>query len=182
VIRGWRRVAVDALIAFHLVAIPVWIAADDQATIGHESSVLDRLQSWIQPYMAFTGLWQSWDTFSPDPQSINFSLYARVTFANGDAASWRFPGPEGKGPFAMRRVERWRKWRSAVRQDSNAYLWPDTARFIARLFARDRPVRVELVRRWDLVDPPGDPPSWPPPCCSHEAPFFRYDVQPEDLR
>ena len=177
-----RRVATDALIAFHLVAIPIWIAADDQAIVRHESRVLDAAQGWIQPWMAFSGLWQSWDTFSPEPQSINFALEAQLTFADGGRATWVFPGPEGKGFFAMRRWERWRKWRGSVRLDDNAYLWPDTARFIARLFAARDPVRVELVRRWDLVDPPADPPGWPPPCCASRSTFFTYDVRPEDLR
>jgi hypothetical protein len=151
---------------------------------GTPSPLRARLIAATQPYLRFTGLWQSWDMFAPDPQSFTTDAQAVVTHANGQQRTWRLPGPEQVG-FGKYRLDRWRKWRDAVRSDAYWTIWADTARLAARLNADPSipPVRVELVRRWGHVPPPrpGDfqPREFPEPI--NEVTYFLYDVRRRDL-
>jgi hypothetical protein len=122
--------------------------------------------------------------FAPYPQAFTAEVQAIVTHANGQERTWRIPGPE-QVRLGKCRLDRWRKWRDAVRSDANWTIWPDTARFAARLNAdpSNPPVRVELVRRWGDVSPPrpGDsqPRELPEP--TNELTYALYDVRGPDL-
>jgi hypothetical protein len=122
--------------------------------------------------------------FAPYPQSFTADVQAVFTDANGQQRTWPLPGPE-QVRFGKYRLDRWRKWRDAVRSDANWTIWADTARFAARLNADPShvPVRVELVRRWADVPTPrlGDfqPRELPEPV--NELTYFRYDVVGSDL-
>lgn len=173
-----RRAATNAFIAFHLVAVAVFVSPG-------RTPLLDAAARLVQPYLAFTGLWQYWDMFAPEPAYVNFRVEARVTFRDGTSTLWLFPGPEGKGPIAAYRMERLRKWRDAIRVDENEEVWPDTARWVARVFANpaNPPAKIELIRRWEDVPAPasGDYQAIEPAAYAESFTFFAYDVSPEDL-
>lgn len=175
---GLRRLAVSLFLAFHLIAVVAWVIP------GEPSHARQRLIDVVQPYLAFTGLWQYWDMFAPRPLRLVADVLAVVHFADGREVVWALPGSEQRG-FGKIRLERWRKWRSAVRVDGNEEIWADAARFIARRHADpgDPPLRVDLVRRWTELPPPGgrdhQPRVFPVP--SERARYFRYEVRAEDL-
>ena len=125
--------------------------------------------------------------FAPDPLAIDIDLDADVRFQDGSRATWVFPRMEELSYGARYRRERYRKWRERVRLDAFALIWPDTARYVARLHDRpDRPVEVvALTRRWAEIPPPVGP--WLPPRPTavtplHQYRFFVYTVGPEGLR
>jgi hypothetical protein len=160
----------------------VWNAAAVFASTlpGTPSAFRTRVIAATRPYLDFTGLWQSWDMFAPHPQSSTAEVEALVTHADGQQTTWRIAGPEQVrvGKF---RLDRWRKWRDAIRADVNWTVWPDAARFAARLSTdpSNPPLRVELVRRWGEVPPPrrGD---WQPrkfPEAVNEVTYFSSDVR-----
>ena len=81
--------------------------------------------------------------------------------------------------------ERYRKFgNERLRLDANSALWPDAARYIARLYNTDPanpPVSVQLVRHWSMVPPPSQNRTAEPQPISHYA-YFTYPVTQEDLR
>lgn len=78
--------------------------------------------------------------------------------------------------------ERYRKFAENLQDDRNAALWPDAARFVARLNnTGPSPVRmVFLVRYWSNIVPRPDDSYAPAPWDAHL--FYGYTVLPEDLK
>jgi hypothetical protein len=110
----------------------------------------------VQDYVIQTGLWQSWDMFSPDPLSVIFNLHAQIHYQNGAMDFWEFPRMEKLGYMERMQKERYRKWRERVRQDMFSIVWDDTARYVARLHNNptNPPKQIVLVREWDSIPPP----------------------------
>ena len=148
----------------------------------------------VQGYVMKSGLWHSWDMFSPDPLSMNFDLHAQVFFQDGSLKIWQFPRMEKLGLTERYQKERFRKWRERVRQDVFSTVWDDTARYIARLHNNptNRPVRVVLVREWESIAPPQFKPASVELKDYQKMPkayeklkfsyrFKYYDVTPSDL-
>ena len=170
------RAIVSAFIAFHLVAILAWSAPFDTA-------FLNRSRAMIRPYMVWSGLFQSWRMFSK-LRRINDYLTANITYRDGTATTWTFPRPENMGYMEKLFRERYRTFANDyLREDPQAGLWPDAARYIARLNSLpDNPViKVELVRNWSDIPPPDpDRPYQPGPWRRYT--FFSYKVASGDLQ
>ena len=120
----------------------------------------------VQPVVGAVGLDQRWNLFAPNPPQRTFEVVARITYADGSLALWRPPSND-----------RWRKWLGIVRTRQNRVLWEPTAAWVARHHdgAERGAVRVELVRRFHDLPPPGNPAIrfvW------QEEIFFTYDVPP----
>ncbi len=134
----------------------------------------------LAPYMYWSGLSQGWGMFAPEPLSVNSHLEAEITYRDGRASVWKFPMPQHFGYVQRYFKERDRKWATDyVRQDANAVLWPDAARYIARRNndPKNPAVTVKLVRYWSQIAPPksGQPEPW------NRYVFFTYTVMPGDL-
>jgi hypothetical protein len=169
-----REAVISGVILFHLLALVIW-CFDMQAVPR------TRIGMGLARYMVFSGLYQGWDMFAPDPLSVNSYLEADITYWDGRMQVWRFPRPQDVGYFDRMFTERYRKWANErLRDDDNAALWPDAARYIARLNnnPKNPPATVSLVRYWSEIAPPGSgrPEPW------HRYVFFRYTVAPADLR
>jgi hypothetical protein len=175
----WRRAVVNGVIIFHLMAIVSWSLPFD---IGAKK-LIDRLSG---PYMRITGLWQGWDMFAPEPMRLRVHVEAQVTRRDGSTVMWKVPDLETLGLFERYQKERYRKWgHDNVRNDSGWRLWEPTAQYIARQFVdpQNPPVRVELRRRWQAIDPPGAQtvadaaaPRW------RRHTYYRFAVRPEHLQ
>lgn len=130
--------------------------------------------------MAWSGLTQDWNLFAPEPSSINAYLVAQITYRDGQKKAWNFPMPQDYGYYRRYFMSRRLRWSSDnLRMDKNAVLWPDAARYVARVNndPKNPPVTVELVRHWSLIAPPmsGQRETW------SESTFFTYTVLPGDL-
>lgn len=173
----FARIAISAFVAFHLFAIVSWcIPLDSPLTV--------RCRDLVRPYMVWVGLFQKWDMFAPDPSKLNNYVTAVVVYADGRASTWNFPRMAELGIFEKYRKERYRKFANDnLRLDGFAALWPDAARYIARVnnHSNNPPVRVDLVRHWSLVPPPAANGSEQEAPWSHFT-FFRYSVAPGDLQ
>jgi hypothetical protein len=172
-----RRFWTNTFIIWHLTAISIW-SLPFQPTL---KAVVDRL---TRPYLLFTGAWQAWDMFSPDPIQIRTRMDATVSFRDGSRATWTFPEMAKLGLIERFQKERYRKWgQDNVRSDANWRLWEPTASYIARQYAdpKNPPVRVELHRHWSPVR------RTPPPAVVSSATrwshftFYRMAVHREDL-
>ncbi len=143
-----QRAFLNVFILFHLYIMAVWGLPG--------SNFRFQLTRPVNAYVIWSGLWHSWDMFSPDPLSMNFDIEAQITYQNGMARTWVFP-QMGKLSYAQRfQKERYRKWRERVRMDIYSGVWDDTARYIARLndTPTNHPVQVALIRRWEPIPPP----------------------------
>jgi hypothetical protein len=183
----WKRVAISGFILLHLYIMVSW---------GMPGWRLrDVMIAPVQRYVIYSGIWHSWDMFSPEPLAINFNVYAEVARQDGTTNIWEFPRMEKLGLNERFQKERYRKWRERVRQDSYNMIWRDTARFIARQERNptNPPVRVALVRQWEPIPAPTQTAGTPPAIADFQPipetyllsktfRFYTYYVTPEDLK
>lgn len=132
-------------------------------------------------YMNLSGLTQGWSLFAPNPTNSNCRLWAQVKHEDGSTNTWNFPMPQDYGYSYF--LERDRKWANDnVRMDRNSALWPDVARYVARI--NDDPLRrsasVKLFRYCEDIPAPGTKPA-PGSVALKPEGFFTYEVKPGDL-
>jgi hypothetical protein len=172
------RVAITAFIAFNLFAIVSWC-------VPLESPLIARCRDLSLPYLRWTGLFQKWDMFAPDPSKLNNYVSAVILYRNGSSSLWSFPRMENLGLFEKYVKERYRKYANDnLRLDGYSAAWPDAARYIARASNNrpsNPPIAVALMRVWSVVPPP-DPQGKEAAATWNQYAFFRYDVAPGDLR
>ncbi|HLK68172.1 MAG TPA: DUF5819 family protein [Bryobacteraceae bacterium] len=168
-----RRAAM-AFIAFHAVAITLWV-------IPFNDTLTALVRRYVGPYFSLLGLHQEWSLFAPDPIATNSYVDAEVLLRNGEMRVWNLPKLEGLGFQERYSKARYRKFTNWLYRDSYSYAWPDAARYIARQFKSSpvRPLTVSLVRHWariPAIDAGDDtPPEW------HRSVFFVYQIPEVDL-
>jgi hypothetical protein len=168
-----KRIAINAFLVFHIVAITCWC-------VPLNSLLPARVKEAVRPYMLWTGLFQAWDMFAPEPPMLSIYLEAEITFRNGQTRVWKFPKMQELGYAERYYKERYRKFANErLRLDDNARLWPDAARYIARLNhdPANPPATVQLARYWRDLAPEG----WRGLEPLHSFRFYTYRVQPGDL-
>ena len=114
------------------------------------------LRHWVamasEPLMRFSGLWQGWAMFAPNPISEDIYVSARVSFSDGSHVDWDLSRMNKMGYGQRYAMERWRKWANDnLRLDDNKALWPAAGLWIARELASDYALTatgVELTRHW----------------------------------
>ena len=106
---------------------------------------------------------------------------AVVVFKDGSTKVWAFPRMEQLSLTDRYLKERYRKFVEVLKEDAMAPLWPDAARFVARLNndPRDPVKTVQLVRHWSENMPRIDGEYVAAPWRAY--PFSLYTVKPEDL-
>jgi len=172
---AFRRGAISVFILFHLVAITCWaLPVNFWLTNG--------VRELVRPYMLWTGLFQSWDTFAPNPPTANGVVRAVIETRDHHMRVWAFPRMEQLGYGERYAKERYRKFSEVLLQPNNAPILPDVARHIARLAndpdnPNDPPVKVILVQYVEDIPATGAQPT-----PGKTTAFFEQPIQPEDLR
>jgi len=169
-----KRFAIQCFLVFHLLAIACW-------SLPVTFQLVTQCRELIRPYFAWVGLFQTWDMFAPSPKTMNSYVEAIVLYTDGNTRNWAFPRMERLGLGERMFKERYRKYVENLKEDGNAALWPDAARFIAR-HNNDRPAPVRivfLVRYWADIVPQSGGPYRASPFEAHV--FYAYTVLPEDL-
>jgi hypothetical protein len=135
----------------------------------------------VAPYMQWTALTQSWDTFAPDPKAVNAYVKAVVITRKHHIHVWTFPRMEQLSFTERYRKERYRKFAENLVEEKNAVLWPDISRYVAGLYknSADPPDKVMLVQFLADITPWADMDNTrtPRPIVLNED-----FVEPEDLR
>jgi hypothetical protein len=133
--------------------------------------------------MLWSGLFQRWNMFGPEPDKIDFYIEADITLHDGEKRTYVFPKMEDLSYGRRYAKERHRKYIEYLRQDNLSALWPDAAKHIARFYINpsNPPVFVILVRYLSQVSPPGrggalERTPW------SRVPFYVYVVKPDDLK
>ena|SRR5580700_7488347 len=170
-----KRSAISIFIVFHLVAIVCW-------SLPTNNSVVHFVKESVRSYFVWSGLFQSWDMFGPDPKSVNSYLEAVVIYDDGTSQLWSFPRMEVLSYTDRYFKERYRKYGENLQNNEFADLWPDAARYIARLNSTSthRVEKVMLVVRWSAIIPRSDNTYDRGPWDVNV--FYTYTVKPEDLQ
>jgi hypothetical protein len=159
--------ALKVFILLHVIAITSW-AMPKAAPAVLDGKAQPRGSEWllffndkylkpspVQLYVLSTGLWQSWDMFSPNPASEDIWADADVYFKNGQVKRYQYPRMYALPIVEKYEKERYRKFFEHANTDEN--LWPLFAKRIAYMHATDPanpPVKVELHRHWYDVPRP----------------------------
>jgi hypothetical protein len=167
-----KRSAISAFLAFHLLAITCW-------AIPLDTPLMVAFRNAVRPYFLWSGLFQAWNAFAPAPKALNSYVEAIVIYHDGRVLTWKFPRMEQLSLAQRYYRERYRKFVENLKEDSSVALWPDAARYIARLNNNpsNPPEIVMLIRHWTDIVPPPAPPAGQP----HVQIFYEYKVKPADL-
>lgn len=171
------RTLLSAFILFHLVAITLW-------AIPVDTALTQAFRGAVRPYMLWSGLFQAWDMFAPEPLKVNSYVQAVILFRDGTTRIWAFPRMENLTLVERYSKERYRKFTSDnLPQNKYAPIWPDCARYIARLNYNpaNPPVSVGLYRAISEIPPPRAD-GWYQPQPWHGSFFFQYPVRLSDLQ
>jgi len=172
-----RLPVISAFIVYHLLALTIWL--------WPPSLLRTALLPPFYNYIAFFGLWQRWNVFAPDPKNWNQYLTATIVFADHSKKVWEFPRMERFDVLSRMQKERYRKWsHEGVNDFSQSRIWPDTARYIARLnySAQNPPVMISLTRHWSWIPAPVGGPHREIKDAGGQYTFFTYAVSPQDLQ
>jgi hypothetical protein len=113
----------------------------------------DRFRAHPAPsgYLQYTGFWQYWDMFAPNPANTDLWLDAVVVYEDGTEKRMRYPRMYELNLGEKYVMERFRKFTERVNGDTFDYKWAQFAQRMAYLAWTEKdnpPVRVELRRHF----------------------------------
>ena len=88
--KGKRKAVISAFIVFHLITITCVAVPVDFAPIV-------KVRGLVWPYFLWTGLFQRWDMFAPDPPAVNSYIKTVVISQDRHMHVWSFPRMEELG-------------------------------------------------------------------------------------
>ena len=170
--KAFLQGAISVFIVFHLVAIICWAMPIKFWLFG-------AVNEMTRPYLLWTGLFQSWDMFAPDPVKANTYVKAVVITKNGHVHVWSFPRMDQLGFGQRYQKERYRKFVEDMLREQNALLLPDVVKHIARFYndPADPPQKVLLIKFQSDITPGSKNEREPRP-----SDFYDEYIEPEDLR
>ena len=112
-----KYVSISAFLIFHILAISCWCLPLD-------SPLILLCKQTIRPYFLWSGLFQSWDMFSPSPKAANTYVDATIIYKDGTRATWAFPRMEQLSLTESYFKERYRKFAETLTLNENDPCWP----------------------------------------------------------
>ena len=171
----FRKTVITLFIIFYIMSVILWVLP--------WSRTRDFFIKPITQQIYYTGIWQGFAVFAPDPRKENYRIYATIRYDDGTEKIWHYPAMEKLGLFERYCKEHWRKYGNDCLNGNNL-LWPDFARWVAR--ANDEkskhPLTVALTRTRTETMPPEDGFGKPNPEQLEKYQFYLYRVLPEDLK
>ncbi len=143
-----RKPVISAFIIVHLTIIYCYLF--------NNHPYINNVNHFFFRYFAFLGLDQSWNVFSPGPRTTNPHLSAVITYKDGTTRIWSYPRMERLDFFSKIPKERYRKFFDDNAAWSMPVLWPEIARYVARINydTPDNPPQVvSLLRYWSSILP-----------------------------
>lgn len=151
------------------------------------SKLRNALLDPIRPVILYTGLWQSFILFAPDPPTSNVDLTARITLRDGQTFTWRRPDTSRLNLFERCEKQRTVNF-STYYVNYNDVFQPDFARYLARLYkpadASNVPTSVTFERHWaDIPAPSSGALGVPtgPLSAQGNCVVSTYSIKPTDL-
>jgi hypothetical protein len=172
--RGFLRGAISVFILFNMIAILSW-------AIPLNVTPLRQIKEIVRPYLLWTGLFQSWDFFAPNPRPVNSNIQAVAVTQEHHMRVFDFPRMEQLSYGKRYREERYRKFAEVLCDSQYAALWPDVARHVARLLNNSTdPPQMVILTKFEA------PIKYGVTAAQEPVPkpefFYQYYVSGEDLR
>src|SRR6202790_3702351 len=76
-----KYIALNAFLIFHILAIACWCLPID-------SPLVTLCKDRVRPYFLWSGLFQSWDMFSPIPKAANTYVEATIVYKHVSRTTW----------------------------------------------------------------------------------------------
>lgn len=171
---GFLQGAISIFILFNMIAILSW-------AIPLNVAPLPQIKEIVRPYLLWTGLFQTWDFFAPNPRPVNSYIQAVAVSQNHHMRVFNFPRMEQLSYAKRYREERYRKFAEVLADPQYGAMWPDVARHVARLLdnSTDHPQMVILMKFQAPIKYGVTPAQEPVPKPEF---FYEYYVSSEDLR
>ena len=191
----WRRIGFGLIklwFAFHVIAITLWSLplaptgvrngqippyGTDWLLVYNERYILN---SPARHYLTWSGFWQYWDMFSPDPSDTDVWGAADIVYRDGTMKRFQYPRMYLLSIPKKYVMERYRKFYERVYPDAFRYMWPVFAQRIALENYRDPnnpPVKVVLRRHWYPIPKVGQPLTYK----YLSFAFYQYEVDQQAL-
>ncbi|MGC1871404.1 MAG: hypothetical protein WA700_10645 [Acidobacteriaceae bacterium] len=168
------RGAISIFILFNMIAILSW-------AIPLNLTPLPQIKEIVRPYLLWTGLFQSWDFFAPNPRPVNSYIQAVAVTQDHHMRVFNFPRMEQLSYAKRYREERYRKFAEVLCNPQYDALWPDVARHVARLLSNPTdPLRMVILMKFQAPIEYGVTPTQEP--VPKPEFFYEYYVSGEDLR
>lgn len=134
----------------------------------------------IQPYMRWTGLFQTWDMFAPNPIPANTTIKA-VIITDHHLRVWEYPRMDELGFGERYCKERYRKFAENLLEDRSSLLLADVSKHIARFYnnPEDPPEKVILLKYESQIRPWTEDGSEP---ALNPSVLYEDYLEPADLR
>ena len=123
---GFLHGAISIFILFNIIAIFSW-------AIPLNVAPLPQIKEIVRPYLLWTGLFQSWDFFAPNPRPVNSYVQAAVVTQAHHMRTFEFPRMDQLSYGKRYREERYRKFAEVLCDPRYGALWSDVARHVARM-------------------------------------------------
>jgi hypothetical protein len=157
------RRALKTLYFAILGGIIVWGLPIFQAP-GKSTSIATEVRKLSGPFFRWSGLWQGWAMFAPNPSNQNISVQIAIEFHDGTREFLLLPQLFTMNRWEAYKAERHRKFIDNLRRNSSSKVWPRAADYYRNQFEQQKPVkRIDMVRFWTIVPPPDLSESPPPP-------------------
>lgn len=171
---GFLRGAISVFILFNMIAILSW-------AIPLNVVPLTQIKEIVRPYLLWTGLFQTWDFFAPNPRPVNSYIQAVAVSQDHHTSVFNFPRMELLSHAARYREERYRKFAEVLCDPSYSAMWPDVARHVARLLDNSTsPPQMVILMKYEAPIRYGVTPAQEP--VPKPQFFYEYYVSGEDLR
>ncbi len=172
---AFQRAIISVFILFYITVVILWVCP--------WSRTKNALIEPLTPHIYYTGVWQGFAVFAPDPRKSNYRIFADIKYDDGSQKRWNYPAMEKLGLFERFCKEHYRKYGNDC-LNFNELLWPDFARYVARLNNEKtkHPVTIALIRTSADIPPIEEGLGKPNPEQTKVYQFFLYRVLPEDLR
>lgn len=149
-VRGMKTVLINAFICAFLYVAWAWTLP--------QASLLRRFLRPFSRYVAWLGLWHSWNMFAPNPLSATRYLRARIKLANGDCVIWAAPHAGEAGHVRAFLMMRHRKFQLSLQGRYYLPLRAALADYLLRKynFEENPPVEIRLLSYQQIIPPPGE--------------------------
>lgn len=137
-------------------------------------------QSPTSRVVMWSGLWQYWDMFAPNPASVDIYLDSYVEYADGSTREVMYPRMYELPLGEKYLMERYRKYVERVNGDEYYEKWPQLATWMAARAWTDPdnpPVHIRMRRNWRQIQAQD---SVTPDGYNHYF-FYEKDVTREEL-
>lgn len=163
-------------IAFYVYTTTLWLCPPSDMKVV--------LLTPVRDVFNYTGLWQGFGVFGPQPRKQNFHVTANIYYADGRKGEWAFPRVDQMNHWDKLFAEHSRQYSiEFLTWQQNAFLWEPFSEWLLKQQQKQglHPVKIELVKHWAYTPPPSEGLGKPAVPHSNVGVVYTYYVPKEKL-